>query len=79
EAAASFCNIVITDKGYTRDYFGEDAFYCDPGDPGSIYKAVENAAQSPLPEKLSEKIITRYTWEEAASVTLHAYKKVLNQ
>ena len=35
EAAAMGCNIVITDKGFTREYFGDDAFYCDPGDPES--------------------------------------------
>jgi glycosyltransferase involved in cell wall biosynthesis len=33
EAAAMGCNVMITDKGYTREYFGNDAFYCEPGDP----------------------------------------------
>ncbi len=46
EAAAMGCNIVITEKGYTRDYFGDDAFYCNPADPASIYAAIDKAANS---------------------------------
>ena len=44
EAAAMGCNIVITEKGFTREYFGNDAFYCDPGDPESIFNAVEDCS-----------------------------------
>lgn len=75
EAAAMGCNIVITDKGFTREYFGDDAFYCDPGDPESIFKAVEAAAQSESPAQLQQKIFHRYTWQQAAVDTLNAYKK----
>lgn len=35
EAAAMGCNVAITEKGYTREYFGDGAFYCDPADPQS--------------------------------------------
>ena len=52
------CNIVITEKGFTREYFGDDAFYCEPGDPESIYNAVENAAQSDCRIALQQKILT---------------------
>jgi len=78
EAAAMGCNIVITAKGYTRDYFGEDAFYCDPGDPASIWEAVMKAAAAPVPSHLSEKIRDQYTWERAAAMTLSAYQTVLH-
>jgi glycosyltransferase involved in cell wall biosynthesis len=78
EAAAMGCNIVVTDKGYTRDYFGDEAFYCDPGDPDSILRAVKKAAQSPLQKKLQAKVFTDYTWTQAAIKTIEAYKKVLS-
>ncbi|HZI53997.1 MAG TPA: glycosyltransferase family 4 protein, partial [Chitinophagaceae bacterium] len=79
EAAAMGCNIVITDKGSTREYFGDDAFYCDPGDPASIYKAVEAAAQSNTPKQLQQKILHRFTWQQAATDTLNAYKEIISK
>jgi glycosyltransferase involved in cell wall biosynthesis len=78
EAAAMGCNIVITEKGFTREYFGDDAFYCDPGDPESIFNAVENAAQSDCHTVLQQKILDHYTWQQAAACTLIAYQTTLS-
>jgi glycosyltransferase involved in cell wall biosynthesis len=77
EAAFMGCNIVITDKGFTRDYFGDDAFYCDPGKIDSIFSAVEKASQSVVEEKFQKKISENYTWRIAAKKTFEAYKKIL--
>jgi glycosyltransferase involved in cell wall biosynthesis len=77
EAAAMGCNIVITDKGYTRDYFGNNAFYCDPASPVSILDAVRKASQSEWSPELQEKIFRDFTWQRAAAVTFNVYKKVL--
>lgn len=77
EAAAMGCNIVITDKGFTRDHFGDDAFYCDPGNIDSIYNAVLQASQAPQQKKLQQKVLTEYTWQQAALKTFEAYKKIL--
>ncbi len=55
EAAVMGCNIVITDKGDTREYFGDDAFYCDPGSPESILSAIEKASAAPWGEKSASK------------------------
>ncbi|WP_428330851.1 glycosyltransferase family 4 protein [Mucilaginibacter sp.] len=74
EAACMRCNIVITDKGDTREYFGDDAFYCDPAVPESILTAVEKAAASPFTETLRNKIIEKHTWQQAAIQTLKAYQ-----
>lgn len=74
EAAAMGCNLVITDKGDTREYFGEDAFYCDPARPQSILKAVEKAAEATINLSLREKILEKYTWAHAAGQTLKAYQ-----
>ena len=78
EAAAMGCNIVVTDKGFTREYFGDDAFYCDPGDPDSIFKAVEEAARCSSQKKLQQNILKQYTWQQAAADTLDAYRKIIS-
>jgi glycosyltransferase involved in cell wall biosynthesis len=78
EAAAMGCNLTITSKGYTRDYFGEEAFYCEPGKPESIYQSIDAAANTECNKELQEKIFDQYTWERAANLTLEAYKKILS-
>jgi len=74
EAAAMGCNIVITDKGDTREYFEDDAFYCDPSQPQSILAAVKKASSAPFNEGLRQKILAKYTWKQAAIQTLKAYQ-----
>ena len=74
EAAAMGCNIVITDKGDTREYFESEAFYCDPSNPQNILKAVEQASNAPYGEKLQRKIQHQYTWKHTAIQTLKAYQ-----
>jgi glycosyltransferase involved in cell wall biosynthesis len=77
EAAAMGCNVAITEKGYTREYFGNDAFYCEPGDPQSIFNGIETAAKSHSSKALQEKILSQYTWQRAAVITFEAYKKII--
>jgi glycosyltransferase involved in cell wall biosynthesis len=43
EAAVMGCQVVITDNGYARSYFKDDAFYCDPAKPESILQSVDSA------------------------------------
>ncbi|MEO8886933.1 MAG: glycosyltransferase family 4 protein [Mucilaginibacter sp.] len=74
EAAVMGCNLVITDKGDTREYFGNEAFYCDPAQPESILKAVEKAAKATVNLSLRKTIIEKYTWAHAAAQTLKAYQ-----
>ncbi|HEX7845604.1 MAG TPA: glycosyltransferase family 4 protein [Chitinophagaceae bacterium] len=78
EAGAMGCNIVITNKGFTKDYFGNNAFYCDPGNPVSIYEAITKASNAPLQTALQEEVLANYTWQQAAIQTLEAYNKVLS-
>jgi glycosyltransferase involved in cell wall biosynthesis len=77
EAAAMGCVLVITDRGDTREYFGDQAFYCDPASPASILEALTKAAGADPAETLRAKILLQYTWQEAAKGTLAAYKLVL--
>ena len=78
EAGAMGCNLVITDKGYTREYYEELAFYCDPASPASIFDAVDHAAHAPLRHMLRKKILTNYTWGRAAASLANAYDQIMH-
>ncbi|HUB62366.1 MAG TPA: glycosyltransferase family 4 protein [Puia sp.] len=78
EAAAMGCNIVITDKGDTREYFGDDAWYCDPASADSIRSAVDRAASALRSERLIQRIAQHYTWETAAAETAAAYRTIVS-
>lgn len=77
EAAVMGCNIVVSPKGDTREYFEEMAFYCEPDDVESIKSAILQAFSSPSNNSLREYILANYTWENAAKQTLDAYRSVL--
>lgn len=76
EAAAMGCNIVVSDRGDTRAYFGDAAAYCDPADPASIYAEVTRAASRPSQQDLQQKILHHYSWQQATHQTVEAYKKI---
>ncbi len=79
EAYYAGCNVVVSDKGSVREYFGEEAFYCDPADKSSILNAVNTAMTTPYSGKLVSKIETEYTWKFAAEQTFSAYQKIMKQ
>jgi glycosyltransferase involved in cell wall biosynthesis len=79
EAVAMQCNVVITDKGFTYEYFSDNAFYCDPSSPSSILKAIENASKAKPGKIFQQKIFTDYTWRNAAIKTHNAYKKLFSE
>ena len=77
EAAAMGCNVVITDKGDAKEYFGAAAFYCDPALPESILAAVEKASVAPVDKKFRLQLLEKFNWQQAAAVTLSAYRKIV--
>lgn len=77
EAAAMGCNVVVTKKGDTEDYFENDAFYCEPDDINSIRTAITDAHNAPFNEDLKQRILSRYVWEETARQTIKGYKAAL--
>lgn len=77
EAAAMGCNVVITGKGDTREYFEDDAFYCDPGQPQSILRAVEKASSAPFNNNFHDRVLNNYTWAKAAIQTFNAYQTTI--
>jgi len=78
EAAAAGCRIVSTSNGSAWEYFGDEAWYCDPRNLRSIRQAVLAALDSPSTENLRKRVLECFTWEAAAKITLEAYRKVLN-
>jgi glycosyltransferase involved in cell wall biosynthesis len=78
EAGAMGCNIVTSDIGSQREYFGDMVDYCNPYDHASIYRAIEKACQREWPnECLQKHIRENYTWQVAAKQTLKAYTRVV--
>jgi glycosyltransferase involved in cell wall biosynthesis len=77
EAASMGCNLVITDRGDTREYFGNHAIYCSPDSPESIYASVLKASLTPSDENLQRKISTEYTWQLASYHTAAGYKTIM--
>lgn len=77
EAAAMGCNLAISTRGTTKEYFKEHASYCEPDDLASIRKAVDDAFNKSSRSELKELIRKEYTWEMAAKKTLECYNKVL--
>lgn len=77
EAAHNNCNIVASDTGTTKDYFGESAFYCDPSNEQSIANAVIAAYYSPFKEELVDVANQYSSWNKVAKDTLAVYREVL--
>lgn len=76
EAGVMNCNVVITKKGCTYDYFGEQAFYCEPDNIKSIREQTDLAYQSQFKNELKKLIIENYNWEKAAEATLEGYRSI---
>lgn len=76
EAAAMKCNIVTGNRGDAKEYFGDKAFYCDPVSPSSILEAVEKAASASYNPDLEQQIRTKFTWQQAAFITIQAYQAI---
>ena len=79
EAAAMGCKLVITDNGYARSYFGDNAFYCNASQPESILKAIDVAMTVNDTDNFQKNILHNYTWQKTAEQTLAVYKKYIEQ
>lgn len=77
EAACGGCKIVSTDRGSTIEYFGQNAFYCDPFSRSSIVTALDAAFKSKYSTKLRAHILGHNTWQVAAKDTLRGYVEAL--
>jgi hypothetical protein len=56
EAALAGCTVVITNRGSTREYFGDRALYCDPQNVASIRVALDPALELERTHELARRI-----------------------
>ncbi len=77
EAGIAGCNLVMTTESSAREYLGELAWHCDPGDRASIRQAVLEAYHAPR-GKAKEFILKNYTWARAGQECLEAYHAALD-
>jgi glycosyltransferase involved in cell wall biosynthesis len=77
EAGVMHCNLVVTEKGDPRDYFGDFATYCDPNSIASIAEALTIAFNRSYDKRLKEHILNNFTWERTARKTLEGYQHAL--
>jgi glycosyltransferase involved in cell wall biosynthesis len=79
EAAACGCNIVVSKKGDTEEYFTNNAIYCDPGNVESIKSAVDKAMTADINLAFMENIKEHYNWNVTAKRTFEVYQKVIKR
>jgi glycosyltransferase involved in cell wall biosynthesis len=79
EAGLSNCNIVLSDRGSVREYFGASAWYCQPDDLTSIRNSVRAAFDAPrgFYDQLKPRIMEKFTWEESARRLRSVYENIL--
>jgi len=77
EAAWFGCNVVGTEFGTLRDYLGNAAFYCNPGDPSSIKTAVMAAYEAPKDPTLRS-LAGEFTWERTACAIWDNYRETVS-
>jgi glycosyltransferase involved in cell wall biosynthesis len=77
EAALAGCSIAITDRGSTKDYFGDMAEYCNPRSESSIARAVQKAYAQKRDGVLKKHVLTYFTWKIVAKKTLEGYRTIL--
>jgi glycosyltransferase involved in cell wall biosynthesis len=76
EAALAGSNCVVGIHAPVQEYFGVEAWTCDPNDVDSIGKAITAAWDAPPNLRLRERLLRDFTWERAAHETLNAYQHV---
>jgi glycosyltransferase involved in cell wall biosynthesis len=82
EAALCGCALAVSDRTSEREYFGSNAYYCDPASVDSIRKAVLSAHQNHARDaekraRLVAQFRTEFTWKRAAAATLDGYRAAL--
>lgn len=74
EAAAHGAAVVITERGGTRDYFGEMAHYVHAEHVDSIRTAIEQAWHAPRSNALRDHVVNQLGWQQSARALLDAYR-----
>ena len=78
EAAASGTSLVLSNRSSEREYFGELAKYCDPGDPASIRNVILEAFET-KPDRAARDeqkriVASKFSWENHIEETSKIYE-----
>ncbi len=79
EAALGGAEIVITEKGGTKEYFGNYVEYITPYSVPSVRESLQKALQKDSGDGLKNHIMEKYTWDSVGQQTFQLYQKILNK
>lgn len=79
EGALAGAQVVVTDRGSAREYFGDGARYVQPADLAGIRSAVRDAIVQPRQQELRETVRRNFLWEKVARQTLAAYRSASSE
>ncbi len=75
EALCCGANVVITERGYTMEFFPQDmAYFCNPYSIESISEAMLKAFYRSV--NIPFDFIDKYNWKSAAEETIKAYHEI---
>ncbi len=77
EAGLAGCNVVVSNRGCTVEYFGDTVEYCNPQDPNSIITACKKAYYKYKNSNLKDLILKKYLWRYGIKDLINAYEKGL--
>lgn len=77
EAGLAGAKVVITPYGGTKEYFIDQALYCEPHSIADIVRKIEISLNKKKDEVLRDHIMKNFIWEKIATPTLEVYKEVL--
>lgn len=69
---------IVTNRGYTREYYSDFVIYCNPADCNSIRKSIELSNNIIVEKNIVNLIKQKFNWKIAAQRTLDAYKEITN-
>lgn len=79
EAAAEGLAVVTTDRGFAREYFGDDAAYCNPASRRSLVTALRAALAAGPSPLLRQRVLVQCNWRVAAEQTEAGYLSALGR
>jgi glycosyltransferase involved in cell wall biosynthesis len=77
EAGALGANLVVTERGCTKEYFKNYATYVDPESVSDLKEKILIELNKPKNKEISEHILNNFTWEETAKKTIQAYNEIV--
>lgn len=77
KGAAYGCNLLCTSEGSSREYFGEDAFYCNPYKYDEILTSLQKSIEKKKDNKLKNYVLSKFNWENYSNTIYESYCNIL--